>query len=205
MGTVPYRPAESPGFRLYLERDLASMLWKPPVASMPGLCPPGTGDLVASRPRNAKTATRQTGTISPSQSSGEAGRPGLPRRHRHLPYRFHAALDAQAAPAGLENSAVRGAPLASLADIRANVGLLSGEALEAVLRDKASSVHHFWGLRLWVLLQNKRTIRPKQKKHTLTHFNEQELSCVHHARSAAVHGLPATPGAGVDEQRQPAA
>ena len=45
----------------------------------------------------------------------------------------------------------------------------------------------------------------KQKKHTLTHFNEQELSCVHHARSAAVHGLPATPGAGVDEQRQPAA
>ena len=45
----------------------------------------------------------------------------------------------------------------------------------------------------------------KQKKHTLTHFNEQELSCVHHARSAAAHGLPATPGAGVDEQRQPAA
>ena len=90
--------------------------------------------------------------------------------------------------------------------IRANVGLLSGEALEAVLRDKASSVHHFWGLRLWVLLlQNKITIRPKQKKHTLTHFNEQELSCVHHARSAAAHGLPATPGAGFEKQRQPTA
>ena len=45
-------PGWSLGFRLYLERDLASMLWKPPVASMPGLCPPGTGDLVASRPLN---------------------------------------------------------------------------------------------------------------------------------------------------------
>ena len=86
---------------------------------MPGLCPPGTGDLVASRPCNTfMTTTRQTGTISPSQSSGEAGRPGLPRRHRHHPFRSHAALGDRAAPAGLGNSAVCVAPLASLADIR---------------------------------------------------------------------------------------
>eukprot|EP00964_Phaeocystis_antarctica_P039027 scaffold22319_cov71-Phaeocystis_antarctica.AAC.2 len=33
----------------------------------------------------------------------------------------------------------------------------------------------------------------------------QEQPSVHHARSAAAHAQPATPGAGVDKQRQPKA
>ena len=172
---------------------------------MPGPCPPGTGDLVASWPRNALRNCHSSDRNI--ESSGEAGRPGLPRHHQHSLSRFHAALGAQAAPAGLENSAVCGAPLSSLAmNIRANVGLLSGGALEAVLRDKASSVHHFWGLCAFGFFwKTKRAIRPKQKKHTLAHFNQQEQPCVLRARSAAVHALPAILGAGFDEQRQPTA
>ena len=173
---------------------------------MPGLCPPGTGHLVASRPCNTfMTTTRQTGTISPSQSSGEAGRPGLARRHGHHPFRSHAALGDRAAPAGLGNSAVCVAPLASLADIRRLAWGCSPEERSRLctLRENLLSAR-FLGVRLWAFRTTK-GVRPKQTKPYLSHFDQQEQPCVHHARSAAAHGLPATPGAGVDEQRQPAA
>ena len=156
------------------------------------------GDLMASRQRNAFRKCHSE-RFPTSQSSGEAGRPGLPRRHGHHPFRSHAALGDRAAPAGLGNSVVCVAPLASLADIRRLAWGCSPEERSRL----CSEIKHplctiSGGCAFGFFLQ-------KQKKHTLTHFNEQELSCVHHAHSAAVHGLPATPGAGVDEQRQPAA
>ena len=161
---------------------------------------------VASRPCNTfMTTTRQTGTISPSQSSGEAGRPGLPRRHRHHPFRSHAALGDRAAPAGLRNSAVCVAPLASLADIRRLAWGCSQEERSRLYSKINHPLCTISGGAPLGSSDNKINHSPKTKKHTLNHLNQQELSCVHHARSAAAHGLPATPGAGVDEQRQPAA
>eukprot|EP00964_Phaeocystis_antarctica_P039029 scaffold22320_cov63-Phaeocystis_antarctica.AAC.2 len=83
-----------------------------------------------------------------------------------------------------------------LGPIWAKMGLLSGVALEAVVHREASAVCIFAWCELGFLLKT---------KHTRTHFNQQEQPSVHHARSAAAHAKPATPGASVDKQRQPAA
>ena len=156
------------------------------------------GGLVASGPRNAfKRTARFAPYARPDfpmrcNHAGEEGRPELPLRHRHPPSRYHAVCGARAAPARSRNrlpSVLH--PLASWAITRAKLGLLSKGAPEAV-----------WtrGPRLSVPLKTNSCIL------SLTHFNEQEQPSVLRSRSAvAQHGLPAAPGAGVDEQRQPTA